>query len=83
MDDLIAKMSGFGVHISCVNGHDLAAIEEVLKGRASGVQIVLLRTVKGKGVSFMENKVEWHYLPLTKDQFETAMEEISCEKTFR
>src|SRR5436190_4288840 len=70
MDALIEKMSGFGVHITSVNGHDWVAIEEVLRRPASGVQVVLLRTVKGKGVSFMENKVEWHYLPLTKDQFE-------------
>jgi len=33
--------------------------------------------MKGKGASFMENKMEWHYLPMTKDQFLQATEELA------
>ena len=38
--------------------------------------MVILETNKGNGVSFMENKMEWHYLPLDKDQYNQAIQEI-------
>jgi hypothetical protein len=37
--------------------------------------------VKGKGVSFMENRMEWHYLPLTSEQYAAAMRELEDPAT--
>jgi transketolase len=38
--------------------------------------VILLRTVKGRGVSFMEGKMEWHYLPLDEQQYRQAIGEV-------
>jgi transketolase len=38
---------------------------------------IVARTVKGRGVSFMEHRMEWHYLPLTDEQYQAAVAEIS------
>jgi transketolase len=48
-----------------------------LKGRKNGLpKAIIANTVKGKGVSYMENKLEWHYLPMNKDQYEQATLEV-------
>jgi len=39
--------------------------------------VVLLRTVKGRGVSFMEGRMEWHYLPLNEEQYQIALGELA------
>jgi transketolase len=44
-----------------------------------GPRIVILRTIKGHGVSFMENAMEWHYLPMNSDQYRAALEEADAE----
>ena len=38
---------------------------------------LVARTIKGHGVSFMENKLEWHYLPMTAEQYQMAVEEAN------
>ena len=50
----------------------------VLRSKARGTvfRVIVLRTVKGHGVSFMENRMEWHYLPLSEEQYRMAIEEI-------
>ena len=40
---------------------------------------IVARTIKGKGVSFMENKMEWHYLPMSEDQYKKAVYESGAE----
>ena len=40
--------------------------------------MILLHTVKGKGVSFMENRMEWHYLPLSSEQYAAALREVDA-----
>jgi len=58
------KWAAFNWRVMTVDGHDLAALHETLReaGRAGeeGPVAILARTVKGKGVSFMENRYEWH-----------------------
>ena len=58
-------------------GHDLSAIREALNTRPDRPHVVMLQTHKGKGVSFMENRMEWHYLPLNEAQYEQAMAELT------
>ncbi len=42
-----------------------------------GLKVIMLRTTKGHGVSFMEGRMEWHYLPLSPQQYEAAITEIN------
>jgi len=76
MDPLEPRLRGFGMEIASVDGHDHQAIRDALKVRSRGPRILLLKTVKGHGVSFMENAMEWHYLPLNAEQYQTALREI-------
>lgn len=76
MDELAGKFRSFGIPVEEVDGHDLSSLEKVLDQRTPGPRIVISRTVKGKGVSFMENKMEWHYLPLNEAQYSQAVQEM-------
>lgn len=76
MDCLEPRFKAFGLDVTSVDGHEHTQIHNALQVRASGPRIVLLKTVKGHGVSFMENAMEWHYLPLNAEQYRTALREI-------
>ena len=68
-----AAWSGFGWDVVEVDGHDVTALRETLSREAGDrPRCVLARTVKGKGVSFMENAAEWHHGRLTEAQYDTA-----------
>ncbi len=71
------KLCGFDVDVSVIDGHDLTALRDAAARRTPRPHFVFMRTVKGKGVSFMENRMEWHYLPLTPEQYQLAMTELS------
>ena len=80
MDPLGDKLSGFGLEITHADGHDVGALRCAFEAPAKeGPRIVILRTIKGHGVSFMENAMEWHYLPLNSDQYRAALEEVAAE----
>ena len=77
--ELVAKWSAFGWRVLEVDGHDMAAILEVLDRATKGdgrPTVVIAHTVKGKGVSFMEGHYYWHTKPLTTEEFATAMTEL-------
>lgn len=83
LDPFAAKWAAFGWHVSEVDGHDLPAIMEAL-AQARAVEtapgkprVVIARTVKGKGVSFMEASDGWHAGHLTVEQYQTAMAEVT------
>ncbi len=75
------KLTAFGLDTLEVDGHDEAALEDALK------QLLLLpgdrprglvaRTIKGKGVSFMEGDNRWHYTRLTPETYSRALEELA------
>ena len=76
------KFQAFGWHTITVDGHDLAqlasAFEEArnTKGKPT---VIISRSVKGKGVSFMENRAEWHGAAPNQEQYERAMEELRAQ----
>ena len=77
MAPLWDKLAGFDARIDVIDGHDPDALRAVLaQPAAARPHIVVLRTVKGKGVSFMEGRMEWHYLPLNDAQFQAAIAEV-------
>ena len=79
LEPLAPKLEMFGWKVAAVDGHDCEAIEDVLlklpleSGRPSAV---IFKTVKGKGVSFMENNYKWHYGGLTAELLEQAIKEV-------
>jgi transketolase len=61
-----------------VDGHDFSHLHEALQRRAEGQpSCVVARTVKGKGVSLMEDKLEWHYLPMNEEQYAGALADLA------
>jgi len=78
MAPLQKKLQGFDVEIHEVPGHDLDMIRQALSATSTRPKIIILKTTKGSGVSFMENKMEWHYLPLNKDQYQQAISEVAA-----
>ena len=60
-----------------IDGHDLAAIAPTLHpGRSDRPTVVIAKTTFGKGVSFMEGRIEWHYLPMDDQQYAIAVAEV-------
>ncbi|MHC1773991.1 MAG: transketolase [Lentimicrobium sp.] len=71
---------GFGWEVIIADdGHDVAQLLDAFTqpGTAAKPRVIIARTVKGKGVSYMENNSIWHHNTLSKEQFESAMAEIS------
>jgi transketolase len=79
MSPLWERLQGFDVDLQIIDGHDPDAIRAALEGSRQRLRVVVMRTIKGHGVSFMENRMEWHYLPLTETQFKMAIQEIDQE----
>ena len=77
MGDLAAKWESFGWTAINVDGHNLPALLNALQTSHDKPLAIIARTVKGKGVSFMENNRAWHHCRLTQAQFEQAMAEQS------
>jgi transketolase len=78
MSPLWERLKGFDVDVSVVDGHDPEAIRAALRSGGERFRIVMLQTVKGHGVRFMENRVEWHYLPLSQAQFDEACRDLDA-----
>ncbi|MGI6084475.1 MAG: transketolase [Acetivibrionales bacterium] len=78
--DLYKKFEAFGCRTYAIDGHDMAQIVDVLdtirRGEKGKPHVVVAKTVKGKGVSFMENVVKWHGLAPNEQEYNTALKEI-------
>ena len=79
--NLEERLKAFGFDAHTINGHDFKMIERALMYRSSLKYLkqpvaIIANTVKGKGVSFMENKLEWHYKSPNDEQLEIALHEI-------
>ena len=77
LGDIMAKFSAFGFECFKVDGHDINAITEALQSPVSGKpKFVCCETVKGKGVSFMENNFGWHGKAPSNEEYTAAMREL-------
>ncbi|WP_394649899.1 transketolase [uncultured Deinococcus sp.] len=77
LEPLADKWRSFGWEVHEVDGHDHAALYDVLSAEPGDrPRCVIAHTVKGKGVSFIEDRVEWHHKVPTQDQIEQARREI-------
>lgn len=72
------KFSAFGWHTQVIDGHDFEAIEAAVSEaeKTDKPSVIICNTVKGKGVSFMENDAGWHGKAPNAEQFEVAMAEL-------
>ena len=87
IEPLKAKYEAFGWTVYVVDGHDMrdvvARLEAARDHNDSGGPVALLcRTVKGKGVSFMENRVEWHGRAPNRDELDRALAELNVARKF-
>lgn len=75
------KLKSFGFNVICIDGHDFEQISsafeqaKAFKGKPTAI---IAKTVKGKGVSFMENQVGWHGSAPNDEQYEKAVAEINA-----
>jgi transketolase len=78
---LADRFAAFGWDVHEVDGHDTEALERTIDEleTADGPPHVLLaKTVFGRGVDFMESKIEWHYWPLDEEQYMSAVEQLEA-----
>ena len=79
-----AKLEAFGFDVQCIDGHDFEAIEAALnhaKTVTGKPSAIVMTTVKGKDVSFMENEAGWHGVAPNDAQYEQAMAELNKKLT--
>jgi transketolase len=76
LEPMAEKFRAFGLSSQEVDGHDVVAVRRALTARRAGPDVIVAHTHKGCGVSFMEDRMEWHYLPMTESQYLEAVEEI-------
>lgn len=78
VDNLTNKFESFGFNVQNVDGHDFTNIINSVKLAQKSLKpnIIIAKTIKGKGVSFMENQVSWHGKTLNDDEYKKAMEEL-------
>ncbi len=77
LDDLAAKLRSFNWNTVVCDGHDIVSLRNAFRNTVPGKpSIILAETVKGKGVSFMEQKHEWHHSRLSAAQYEQAVAEL-------
>ena len=77
LEPLVDKLKAFGCSVHEIDGHDHRQIIEALSSTTNAKPTVIVaHTTKGKGVSFMENKVEWHYKNPNDEQLAKALAEL-------
>jgi transketolase len=79
LDSLEARFAAFGYAVRHVDGNDVAALSDLfaqLPFEPGKPNLVLAHTVKGKGISFIEDKVKWHHHVPTDQEYATAISEL-------
>lgn len=81
LEPLAKKWSSFGWNVFEINGHDFSELDDAfLSKKDTRPKLIIAHTVKGKGVSFMEDKLEWHYKCPNEEELKLAIEEIDNTK---
>ncbi len=81
LEPLSRRWEAFGWDVQETDGHDVGqmrAVFERLSGESGRPHLVIARTVFGKGVSFMENQIKWHYWPMSDDEYRRALRDIEA-----
>jgi len=70
------RFSAFGWDAVEVDGHDVDALAAALEASGDQPRVVIARTTFGKGVSYMEGLVKWHYWPMSDEDYEQALADV-------
>ena len=86
LEPFISKWENFGFDVFCSDGHSHSELFYILQKIWSKTinekpSVLIAKTIKGKGVSFMENSVLWHYRAARGDEFLQAMQELESQKS--
>ncbi|MBR3721488.1 MAG: transketolase [Selenomonadaceae bacterium] len=76
LEPISDKWKSFGWQTIDIDGHDVDKCLEVFKERYDQPTAIIAHTVKGKGISFVENNFIWHHKKMTRNQFDLAYEEL-------
>lgn len=78
VDNLREKFNSFGFYVQNIDGHNISEIISAVNNAKNSDKpnVIIANTVKGKGISFMENSAEWHGKKLTEDDYTKAMKEL-------
>jgi len=80
IDPLAKKYAAFNWNVLEINGHDMSQILDAFeraRGTSGRPTVIIAHTIKGKGVSFMENEAGWHGIAPNREQFEKAMVDLA------
>ena len=72
-------MNAFGWKTIKVDGHNTKELIKAFKRKTNSPLCIIAKTTKGKGVSFMENKPEWHNKPPSKEEYKRALKELESK----
>lgn len=78
LDNLYKKMESFGFNTVIVDGHNLNELINVFESlkKSDKPNCIIAKTIKGKGISFMENEVKWHGKGLSEEEYNIAIKEL-------
>jgi len=77
LEPFVDKWIAFGWHVLEIDGHNLDQIIKALNSKVLNKPLcIVANTIKGKGISFMENQVLWHYRSPQSDEYENALKEL-------
>ena len=78
VDNLEEKFNSFGFYVQRINGHNFDEILTSVSNakKSNKPNVIIANTIKGKGISFMENKAEWHGKKLTDEEYNLSKAEL-------
>ena len=82
LEPLDAKLRAFGFFVAVADGHDFESLKTARKACEEDVEalgapkVIICNTVKGHGISYMQDTVDYHYLPMKDDQYDRALNEL-------
>lgn len=76
----VQKWEAMGFEVVEIDGHDVnsivSTIQALKQSKSTKPKAIIANTIKGKGVSYMENRMEWHYLPMSATLYEQAKDDV-------
>ena len=76
LNPLKEKIASFGLDVFEIDGNNINKLKKVLNKKTKSSKVIIANTIKGKGVSFMENKIKWHYKNPNEEEYFKALKEI-------
>jgi transketolase len=78
IEPLVKKIASFGCEVKNVDGHNIAKLKRAFTFKTKNKpRVVIANTIKGKGISFMENNIAWHYKSPNDIELRNALKEVN------